>query len=236
VVFIEDRWGFLSYDQQVVPRKFDAKLIPASPDLSFEVPLWSAGVKLVAGLDEAGRGALAGPVAAAAIILPDCISMLSELFGVRDSKQMTPVQRQYWAEQLADKALYYAIGFAVHQEIDLLGIVPATRLAMHRALDQLMIFPQHLLLDFINLPDLPIPQTCLVKGDRRSLSIAAASVLAKTARDKLMCQIDVEYPAYGFAHHKGYGTLAHRQALQALGPSPVHRLTFHSEISPLASS
>jgi ribonuclease HII len=218
----------------VVPRKFDTKLIPASPNLSFEVALWSAGVKLVAGLDEAGRGALAGPVAAAAIILPDRISMLSDLKGVRDSKQMTPVQRQFWAEHLADQALCFAIGFANHQEIDTLGIVPATRLAMHRALDQLMIFPQHLLLDFITLPDLPIPQTCLVKGDRRSLSIAAASVLAKTARDRLMCQIDVEYPAYGFAHHKGYGTLEHRQALQALGPSPEHRLTFHSKIPPLA--
>lgn len=125
------------------------------------------------------------------------------------------------------QALCYAVGFASHQEIDVYGIVPATRLAMQRALSQLSVAPQHLLLDFLDLPDLPIPQTCLVKGDCRSLSIAAASVLAKTARDELMRQIDKQYPGYGFAIHKGYGTLAHCQALQALGPSPVHRATFH---------
>jgi ribonuclease HII len=119
------------------------------------------------------------------------------------------------------------VGFASHQEIDACGIVAATRLAMQRALSQLSFSPHHLLLDFLDLPDLSIPQTCLVKGDKRSLSIAAASVLAKTARDELMRQLDTQYPGYGFAMHKGYGTLAHRRALQVLGPSPVHRSTFH---------
>jgi len=211
----------------VSPRKFDPRLIPASPDLSFELPLWSAGLELVAGLDEAGRGALAGPVTAAAVILPAIPEILPALSGVRDSKQMTPSQRQVWAERLHCQALCYAVGFASHQEIDICGIVPATRLAMQRAISQLPFSPQHLLLDFLDLPDLSIPQTSLVKGDARCLSIAAASVLAKTARDELMCQLDAQYPGYGFAVHKGYGTLAHRRALQALGPSLIHRSTFH---------
>ena len=211
----------------VTPRKFDPLLLPASPDLSFELPLWSSGLMLVAGLDEAGRGALAGPVAAAAVILPARAEMLTALHGVRDSKQMTPSQRQFWADQLRSQASGYAVGFASHQEIDDLGIITATRLAMQRALSQLSSSPQHLLIDYLNLPGIPIPQTCLVKGDCRSLSIAAASVFAKTARDELMRQLDLQYPGYGFSIHKGYGTLSHRQALQALGPSPVHRASFH---------
>ena len=211
----------------VVSPKFDPQLIPASPDLSFELSLWSSGFKFVAGLDEAGRGALAGPVAAAAVILPERMELLTSLHGVRDSKQMTPSQREVWAERLRIQALCAGVGFASHLEIDDRGIVPATRLAMQRALNQLSISPQHLLLDFLDLPDLPVPQTCLVKGDRRSLSIAAASVLAKTARDELMRRLDVQYPGYGFAVNKGYGTLAHREMLQSLGPSPVHRTTFH---------
>jgi ribonuclease HII len=207
--------------------RFDPQLIPASPDLSFELPLWSAGLKLVAGLDEAGRGALAGPVAAGAVILPARLDILSALDGVRDSKQMTPAQRRFWTERLRSGVLCYAVGFASHQEIDACGIVPATRLAMQRALNQLSLAPHHLLLDFLALPDLSIPQTSLLKGDRRSLSIAAASVLAKVARDELMCQLEAQYPGYGFAVNKGYGTLAHRRALKTLGPSPVHRSTFH---------
>ncbi len=184
-------------------------------------------MKLVAGLDEAGRGALAGPVAAAAVILPADPEILPALLGVRDSKQMTPAQRRHWEERLHVQALCYAVGFASQTEIDVCGIVPATRLAMQRALSQLSVSPQHLLLDFLDLPGLSIPQTSLVKGDRRSLSIAAASVLAKTARDEFMCRLDGQYPGYGFAIHKGYGTLTHRRALQALGPSPVHRTSFH---------
>ena len=211
----------------MAPKKFDPQLIPASPDLSFELPLWSAGLTLVAGLDEAGGALWPVRVSAAAVILPADPEISLVLHGVRDSKQMTPAQRRFWAERLHSLALCYAVGFASHAEIDAIGIVPATRLAMQRALSQLSLSPQHLLLDFLDLPDLSIPQTCLVKGDRRSLSIAAASVLAKTARDELMCRLDLQYPGYGFAIHKGYGTLAHRRALQALGPSPVHRLSFH---------
>jgi ribonuclease HII len=209
-----------------MPPKFDRSLLPLRPDLSFETDLWNSGLLYVAGVDEAGRGALAGPVAAAAIILPPDQRIRSFLAGVRDSKQMTPAQRQYWAVRLKDLALAEAVGFASHLEIDALGILPATRLAVQRALQALPIAPQHLLVDYLHLPGEPLPQTPLVKGDARCLSIAAASILAKTSRDELMRQLDAQYPGYGFAIHKGYGTLAHRQALKRLGLSPVHRTSF----------
>ena len=202
------------------------EFIPTSPDLSFEVSLWEQGSEFVAGLDEAGRGALAGPVFAAAVIFPCNPGLESHLVGVRDSKQMTPSQREYWAEQLKIFALAWGIGAASHEEIDAVGILPATRLAMRRALEATQVCPQHLLLDYIQLPESPIPQTALVKGDRRSLSIAAASILAKTARDDLLRQLDKTYPEYGFASHKGYGTLAHRSALERLGPCSIHRYSF----------
>jgi ribonuclease HII len=206
--------------------KFDRSTLPPTPDLTFEHALWGQGMQFVAGVDEAGRGALAGPVAAGAIILPVRLDLAEALYGVRDSKQMSPAQRELWAGRLQSLALGCAVGFATHQEIDTLGIVPATRLAVQRAMSALPIQPSHLLVDFLDLPGIPLPQTSLVKGDARCLSIAAASILAKTGRDALMRQLDLEYPGYGFAGHKGYGTLAHRQALLELGPSPVHRLSF----------
>jgi ribonuclease HII len=206
--------------------KFDRELIPDAPDLRFEIDLWAQGVKVVAGIDEAGRGALAGPVAAAALILPADPHFGRLLTGVRDSKQMTPDQRSLWAERLRQLAIGFGIGFASHQEIDTFGIVPATRLAMQRALAGLPEAPHHLLIDYLDIPDVAIPQTCLVKGDARSLSIAGASILAKTARDELLCQLDVQYPGYGFVANKGYGTRAHQDALVRLGFSPVHRRSF----------
>jgi ribonuclease HII len=135
---------------------------------------------------------------------------------VRDSKQLPAAQRELWAERIRRVAVAWAVGFASAAEIDALGIAPATRLAAHRALERLTPPPQALLLDFITLPEWPRPQTALVKGDCRSLSIAAASILAKTAR----------YPGYGLAQHKGYGTGAHCAALAAHGPSPIHRRSF----------
>lgn len=206
--------------------KFDLSLLPEAPDFSFEVPLWESGIKYVAGIDEAGRGALAGPVAAAAIIFHPTLSLSRNLIGVRDSKELTPGERTFWAERLQEMALAWEVGFASHQEIDDLGIVPATRLAIQRALDSLRVPPQHLLVDYLELPDSLIPQTSLVKGDARSLSIAAASILAKTDRDARLCEMDAQFPGYGFAKHKGYGTAFHRDALARLGPSPVHRLSF----------
>ena len=209
-----------------MPKKFDPALIPKNPTLEFERPLWQAGLQYVAGIDEAGRGALAGPVAAAVVILPPDGSLERSLRGVRDSKQMTPSQREFWSTRLRELALAFGVGFASSQVIDTLGIVPATRLAAQRALNALEIIPQHLLLDYLLLPDLEIPQTSLIKGDARSLSIAAASVIAKTARDALMVELDQEYPGYGLAAHKGYGTKFHREAIVKLGPSPIHRLSF----------
>jgi ribonuclease HII len=197
-----------------------------SPDLTFEQPLWAAGALHLAGLDEAGRGAWAGPVSAAAVILPQDADLCVQLKGVRDSKQMTPRQRSAWAVEIRRAALAWGVGFASHTEIDALGILPATRLAMQRALAQLGLSPQHLLLDAVRLPAVALPQTVLIKGDVRCLSIAAASVLAKTARDELLVAWEQEYPGYGFARHKGYGTAAHRQALQINGPCPVHRFSF----------
>jgi ribonuclease HII len=208
-----------------MPVKFDRNLIPTSPDLSYEKPLWESGVKRVAGLDEAGRGALAGPVVAAAVIFLPGIER-DQLNGVRDSKQMLPEQRQKWRMIILDLCLSSGIGSASAEEIDALGIVPATRLAMLRALGALSSLAQHLLLDYIELPDCVIPQTALVKGDQRVLSIAAASILAKTARDAWMEEISQIYPGYGFYQHKGYGTQAHRDAILRLGISPIHRKSF----------
>lgn len=205
---------------------FDPSLLPREPDLSFERALWKAGLSAVAGIDEAGRGALAGPVAAAAVILPPEAKMVECLKGVRDSKQMTPHQREAGREKILQYAVTWGVGFASAEEVDQMGILPATRLAACRALEALTLPPAHLLLDYLFLPENPLPQTALIKGDRRSLSIAAASVLAKTARDALLCKLELTYPGYGFASHKGYGTQAHRAALQRLGVSPVHRLSF----------
>lgn len=196
-----------------------------TPDLAFETPYWQANL-LPAGLDEAGRGAWAGPVAAAAVILPPEAAILQALCGVRDSKLMTARQRYAWRSQIIAAALAWGVGFAAPEEIDALGIVPATRLAMQRALEQLDFPPQALLVDALKLPAIPLPQQALIKGDRRCLSIAAASVLAKTARDDLMTGLDVIYPGYGFARHKGYGTKVHRAALAALGVSAVHRRSY----------
>jgi len=203
-----------------MPAKFDRSLLPARPELSFEESLWGRGIRYVAGIDEAGRGALAGPVAAAALILPAEPTIAEQLSGVRDSKQMSPAERELWAMRLPRLAASLGLGFATHTEIDELGIVPAVRLAIRRALESLDIQPEHLLVNYLELPDYPMPQSALVKGDARCLSIAAASIMAKTARDDVMKKLETEFPGYGFGAHKGYGTLAHRQAIHRLGLSP----------------
>jgi len=207
-------------------RKFDPALLPESPDLSFEDALWSEGKRLVAGIDEAGRGALAGPVVAGAVILPPDRSIAAQLKGVRDSKQLTPTQREVLASRIQTLALAWGVGYASHLEVDRMGIVPATLLAAERAMDSLAINPQHLLLDFLHLTGTIFPQTSLVKGDARSLSIAAASILAKTSRDHWLASMDEQYPGYGFRDHKGYGTKAHRQAIEQLGMCAIHRRSF----------
>lgn len=199
----------------------------SNPDLFFEKKLWRSGLKHIAGLDEAGRGALAGPVAVGAVILPEQAHLLSTLSGVRDSKQMTPLERESAAARIREIALVWGVGLASADEIDSQGIVHATRLAALRALESMGLFPDYLLTDFrLELPQLDVSQSSLVRGDASCLSIAAASVLAKTARDALMRELDSHYPGYGLGSHKGYGTEAHRLALRRLGFSPIHRKTF----------
>lgn len=199
-----------------------------NPTTFFESRFWKNGLYHVAGLDEAGRGALAGPVAVGAVILPPDERLLAEtLVGVRDSKQMTPLARETLTPRIQETALAWSVGFASANEIDAEGIVCATRLAALRALHGLSLTPQYLLTDFrLELPQIEISQTALVKGDTLCLSIAAASVLAKTARDQLMRELDADYQGYGLGRHKGYGTRAHRAALKRLGSSLIHRRSF----------
>ena len=207
-------------------RRRETYTIPENPTLEFEKQLWGNGFHIVAGLDEAGRGAWAGPVYAAAVVLPTDNRVIELLDGVRDSKRMTPHQRYRWQGCIQSASIAWTIGSSTHDEIDKLGIVPATCLAMLRALDKLVYAPTYLLVDYIQIRDCACPQLSIPKGDCRSLSIAAASVLAKTARDTYMRQLDHRFPGYGFARHKGYGTVQHRTALAELGPCLIHRHSF----------
>ncbi len=197
------------------------------PDLAYEKRLWDAGFRRVAGLDEAGRGAWAGPVVAAAVILPpDHPGLTRHLDGVRDSKTLTAARRETLWEVIRHHALTWAVGSALPAEIDDLGIVPATRKAMARALRALQLSPDYLLIDYLSLPEIAVPQTSLPKGDAHVLSIAAASIVAKVSRDQMMVDLDARFPKYGFRRHKGYGTEQHQAALATLGPSAVHRRSF----------
>lgn len=199
------------------------------PTLEYERAFWQQGYRYVAGCDEVGRGCWAGPVVAGAVILPAWEAPLCGVLraaGLRDSKQLTPQKREGLVPLICEVAVAWAVGEASPEEIDRLGIVPATRLAMRRALEQLAVSPQALLLDALALPEVALPQQAIVDGDDRSLTVAAASVLAKVYRDNLMVELDARFPGYGFARHKGYGTPQHREALAALGPSPLHRRTW----------
>ena len=207
-------------------RRIDPSLIPEAPDLSFEHALWKEGLLYIAGIDEAGRGCLAGPVTAAAVILHQMEEVPGLFSAVRDSKQLSREARVWEQKKIEDNSLDWGVGYASNLEIDRYGIVPATRLAVSRALGEIKSQPQHLLVDYIVLPNNPLPQTRLVKGDARSLSIAAASILAKTHRDALMITLAEKYPAYDLGTNKGYGTAAHREAIQKFGPSPLHRMSF----------
>ncbi|MDX1993100.1 MAG: ribonuclease HII [bacterium] len=197
--------------------------------LEFEEQAVADGYRCIVGFDEVGRGALAGPVVVGAVCLPINQPDLRErLMGVRDSKQMTPRQRAGLVEAIQSLAVSWGIGSASADEIDQIGINPATFLAMGRALDELRnrkvdFEPDYLLLDSVKWTDAPCEQKNIVKGDQRSLSIAAASVLAKVWRDELMADLERQYPDYGLAAHKGYSTNAHREALQQRGVSAIHR-------------
>jgi len=188
----------------------------------YERSLWEKGYFLVAGVDEAGRGPLAGPVAAAAVVFS------GEVFieGLNDSKKLTSRRRELLAEEIKAKALAWNVVFVSEDYIDRCNILEASREAMRRAVRGLPVKPHHVLVDGPNIPALSFPQTALVKGDTLSASIAAASILAKVARDHYMEELHARYPYYGFDRHKGYPTSQHLQALQEKGPCPCHRRSF----------
>jgi ribonuclease HII len=197
------------------------------PNLSEEGALFAAGYAHVAGLDEAGRGAWAGPVYAAAVVLPvDRPNLAGLLDGVRDSKLLSPLRRDALLPVIEDVAVAVGVGWADPAEIDEIGIAPAARQAMLRALSGLNGRVNALLIDYVRLSESDLHQRVLPKADVRCLSVAAASIVAKVARDRLMVQLDTRFPDYGFAQHKGYGTPQHRQALARLGPSPIHRMSW----------
>lgn len=194
-----------------------------------EITMWeiedeyySDGCSVICGVDEAGRGPLAGPVCAAAVILPKHL----QLPGLNDSKKLTDKKRRELYPLIKEQAIAWGIGFATHQEIDEINILQATYLAMERALEQLTVKPDLALIDGNRAKDFGIPVRTVVKGDSLSANIAAASILAKVTRDDLMLQMAEEYPGYGFEVHKGYGTKAHYEALRSRGPCAIHRVTF----------
>ena len=196
------------------------------PGIEFEQSYWRAGLQRVAGVDEAGRGAWAGPVVAGAVLFPPFDEIPDSLREVHDSKLLTPKQREILFDIIASAALSYAVGMMPAEAIDRMGIVPATRAAMQAALEALSPQPQAVLIDAVRLPVIDCPQQAIIKGDQKSLTIAAASIIAKVTRDRWMQASEVDYPAYGFARHKGYGTPQHRAALDACGPCAIHRHSF----------
>lgn len=192
-----------------------------------ELPNLTGNQKLVAGVDEVGRGALFGPVVAAAVILPTSTLPKLAIAGIRDSKQLSALQRLKLAQEIKALALDWRIGYASSQEIDQLNILQASLLAMKRAILKLNVKPDICLVDGNHsLPDLPIPQQTMIKGDERSLEIAAASIVAKVWRDELVIRLATKYPNYDLVANKGYGTQKHRLALQQYGPSRLHRISF----------
>jgi ribonuclease HII len=201
-----------------------------SDRFDFERALWGRGLTRIAGVDEAGRGPLAGPVTAAAAILPAQwaeAGLPKELEGLNDSKQLTPLQREgFFSFLTACGEVEFAVAQIDAGRIDEINILQATHQAMNAALAGLNPQPQHALVDGRPVKTLRVPQTAIIQGDARSYSIAAASVLAKVTRDRLMLEFDRQWPAYGFAGHKGYGTARHLAALAALGPCPIHRKSF----------
>jgi ribonuclease HII len=212
-------------------KKFDISQLPHRPNLAFERALWVQGKRYVAGIDEVGRGALVGPIGVGAVVLPSDMPELEDrLCGVFDSKVMSPEAREKWAMEIKQIALAWGVGFASAKEIDAIGIVAATYRAAARAMTKLNCTLEHVLVDYLTLPDLEITQTALIKGDARSLTIASASILAKTARDALLVAMDQDFPDYHFASNKGYATQEHLAAIAALGPCAEHRFTF----SPIA--
>ena len=197
-------------------------MTPPTAPYRYEAQAWRAGLTRIAGLDEAGRGPLAGPVVAAAVILaPD-----RRVRKLCDSKLLTPERREALFHVITTHAVGVGVGIVDHATIDRVNILQATRLAMLEALRRLAVAPDLVITDFVKLPGLTCPQRNLVDGDARCATVAAASIIAKVTRDRLMVEADRQFPAYGFARHKGYATAEHLAALDRLGPCPLHRRTF----------
>jgi len=192
------------------------------PNLKKEVWLYQKGYQYIAGVDEVGRGAWAGPVVAAAVILPPN----KRLKKMRDSKKLLAKWRQYFYQRLIEECLDWAIGIVEVETIDFLGVAQASKLAMKKAVEGLKIKPQYLLVDAFSLADLDVPFEPIPKGDMTCFSIAAASIIAKVKRDEIMLKLAQKYPQYGFDRHKGYGTALHQQALETYGLCPIHRKSF----------
>jgi ribonuclease HII len=212
-----------------IARRIDRRLAAARAEgrrltrlSSFEQVLWDQGVELVGGVDEVGMAPLAGPVIAAAVILPRG----TRIPGVNDSKQLTPEERAELAPRIRAAAVAVGIGRAEVHEIDSINIYHAGLLALRRAVLALLPVPQHLLVDARTLKDLPCPQQAIIKGDAKSITIGAASIVAKVHRDSLMAELDRAHPGYGFAEHKGYPTPVHLAALESLGACAIHRRSF----------
>ena len=200
--------------------------ISNKPSFSEETKLAEQGYKYIAGIDEAGRGALAGPVVAAAVILP-CQPKGAWLQEVNDSKLLKPERREYLFGYILETAVSVGVGVIHHDVIDKGNILKASLMAMKQAVEKLSPPPDSLLIDHLQLPDVSIPQKGIVNGDGRCLSIACASIIAKVTRDRMMMKMENDYPGYGLSKHKGYCTQEHIANLRILGPSPVHRLSFH---------
>lgn len=188
----------------------------------FEKEMYMKGVTYIAGIDEAGRGPLAGPVVAAAVILPQDVY----IENLKDSKKLTPKQRDKLYDEIKEKAISYGIGIVDEKQIDKINILNATKLAMEEAVRNLSLVPDILFIDAVHLDRLNIEQKVIIKGDNLSISIAAASILAKVTRDRMIEELDSVYPQYGFAKHKGYGTKEHINAIKKYGICPIHRISF----------
>ena len=190
--------------------------------LAFENQAMLNGYKVIAGVDEAGRGPLAGPVVSAAVILPE----IFDIPGINDSKKLSEKKREALFPVIQKRAIAFGIGLADHKEIDQINILQASLLSMKRAVEALRVTPDYLLVDGKFMVDCNIDQRSVIKGDALSLSIAAASILAKVTRDRIMADCDLQYPEYGFRRHKGYPTKAHKEAILTHGPCPIHRKSF----------